>query len=405
MERKKFQKGFVPIILIIFIVLIGIVGLFLFKPGVKENLGIYPACPKDLTGILTYPLIDLKGVAAIWPLGNISPPGHTSPADHNYFGGVSGEKVAVYAPADGWITNITSILAKDEKTGKYNARGITIDIDICKGLTLTFANLTEASGILKDGWPKNDNGCKYDIVKPGHTYTEGQCYYHSNIKVKAGDLLGYTQSDQTQPGNTFLGFEIWAANYNKAPDANVDWDYYQDDRRAHIMCTFDLYSGDLKNQFYAKLGGIDQKTGKFTPRTIVPLCGQVNQDVAGTIQGMWFSGKPKEKNDSVEFRNGGLAFIHNNYDGITGEISIGGDLNDGKATIGFFNPVHFGLINREPSEVKADGNIYCYNAGSGDFQGKLFLVQLIDNNHVKAEIQNGTCGSVYSFTKPFNYER
>ena len=399
------QKGFAAILLLVTILVVAVVGILIFNPGVKEKLGVYPTCPGNLSGVLTYPLIDLKVVAAILPLGNISPPGHTSPADHNYFDGVSSDKVAVYAPADGWITNITTILAKDEKTGKYNNRGITIDIEICKGLTLTFANLTEASSILKDNWPKNDNGCKYDIVKPGHTYTEGQCYFHSNIKVKAGDLLGYTQSDPAQPGSTFLGFEIWAANYNVKPDANVNWDYYQDDRRAHIMCTFDLYSGDLKNQFYLKLGGIDQKSGKFTPRTIAPLCGQVNQDMVGTIQGMWFSGKPKEKNDSVEFRNGGLAFMHNNVDPTLGEISTGGDLNGGKATIGFFSPVHSGLVNREPSEVKADGNIYCYNARSADFQGKLFLVQLIDNHHIKAEIQNGTCDGVHSFIKPFSYER
>jgi|GEM_PF-4043001 len=55
-------------------------------------LGI-PDCPENIQGILTAPMIDLDKVSSIIPLGNIAPPGHTSPVDHNYFNTLSEEKI------------------------------------------------------------------------------------------------------------------------------------------------------------------------------------------------------------------------------------------------------------------------------------------------------------------------
>ena len=118
---------------------------------------------------------------------------------------------------------------------------------------------------------------------------------------------------------------------------------------------------------------------------------------------MWFS-KPTPKDDYDTKFDGGLAFIHNNMDPKTGEISIGGDLNNGKADIVFFNPTNSGQIGRDPSQITADEKIYCYDA-TRDNGTKRFLVQLIDSHHLKAEIQTGSCDGNYSFVKPFNYER
>jgi len=399
MKKFRIVFLFVPLLLIA-----GIVFLKTRPPSTDNLLSTYPKCPANLSGILINPLIELKNITSITPLGNISPPGHTSPADHNYFTADTDDKVPVYAPADGWITNLVVILAKDEKTGKYVDKGITLDIEICKGLKLTFANLTEASSILKDSWPKNDNGCKYDINKVGHDYTEGQCYFHTNIKVKAGDLIGYTQNETKKDGTKGFAFEIWAANYNKTPPSNIDWSFYDDDRYAHIMCTFDLYSGSLKQQFYDKLGGVDQKsnTGSlFTKRTIEPICGTVNQNIIGTIQGMWFGQGWKDRSDKNFVDNTRqFSFLHWNIDPAYAEIGNAGEVTNGQYDQINFIPKHTGTVDREPSEVKADGKTYCYNFLSGKI-----LAQLIDDRHLKLEYQSGLCGSNESFVKPFNYER
>lgn len=418
------MKKFKAILVLVSLTLVALMAILKFQPPSADNpLSPFPKCQSNLAGILTTHLIELKNITSITPLGNISPPGHTSPADHNYFTADTNEKIPVFAPADGWITDLVVILAKDEKTGKYNDRGITMNIDICKGLTLTFANLTEASSILKDNWPKNDNGCKYDIVKDGHDYIEGQCYFHSNIKVKAGDLLGYTQNEMNKDGTKKgFAFEIWAADYNKPTPSNIDWSFYDDNRYSHIMCPFDLYSGSIKQQFYSKLGGIDQKvtkdqiTGKqlrtdssFKPRIIEPICGTVNQNIIGTIQGMWFGQGWKNRNDKNFVDNiRQFSFLHWNIDPAYAEMGNAGEITNGQAGQLYFVAKHSGTIDREPSEVKADGIIYCYNYDRAKTElqtnGKI-LAQLIDDKHLKLEYQSGICGVVETFTKPFNYER
>jgi hypothetical protein len=399
------MKKIKMVFLLLFLLLIGLAVFLKIQPPSADNpLSTFPQCPKNLSGILTIPLIELKHITSITPLGNISPPGHTSPVDHNYFSADTDDKVPVYAPADGWITDLVVILAKDEKTGKYIDKGITMNIDICKGLRLTFANLTEASSILKNNWPKNDNGCKYDIKKVGHDYTEGQCYFHSNIKVKAGDLLGYTQNETKKDRTKGFAFEIWAANYNKSPPKNIDWSFYDDDRYAHIMCPFDLYAGSLKQQFYDKLGGIDEKNltrSSFKPRTIEPICGTVNQNIVGTIQGMWF-GEGWKKRDDKNFVDDTrqFSFLHWNIDPTYAEIGNAGEITNGRADQVQFIAKHTGTIDREPSEVKADGKVYCYNFLSGKV-----LTQLVDDRHLRLEYKSGPCEISETLTKYYNYER
>jgi hypothetical protein len=394
------------VFLFIFLLLISLAIFLKTRPPSADNpLSSYPKCPTNLSGILTAPLIELKNITSITPLGNISPPGHTSPADHNYFTADTNDKVPVYAPSDGWITNLVVILAKDDKTGKYVDRGITLDIEICKGLILTFANLTEAGSILKNNWPKNDNGCKYDINKVGHDYTQGQCYFHTNIKVKAGDLIGYTQNEFKKDGTKQgFAFEIWAANYNRTPPGNIDWSFYDDDRYAHIMCTFDLYSGSLKKQFYDKLGGVDQKnyiSSSFTKRTIEPICGTVNQNIVGTIQGMWFGQGWKNRKDKTQVDDiRQFSFLHWNIDPVYAEIGNAGEITKGEYGQLQFLAKHSGTIDREPSEVTADGRVYCYN-----FLGGKILTQLIDDRHLKLEHKPGSCEASEAFTNPFSYER
>lgn len=97
-----------------------------------------------------------------------------------------------------------------------------------------------------------------------------------------------------------------------------------------------------------------------------------------------------------------MAFLHNNIDPRIAEISIGGQIIKEARQI-LFTPTHNGMIDREPSEIKADGKVYCYD----NHRGELYkiLVQLIDDHHLKAESQNGKCSGSESFQKPYNYER
>ena len=101
----------------------------------------------------------------------------------------------------------------------------------------------------------------------------------------------------------------------------------------------------------------------------------------------------------------GFAFIHDNFDPTIANLSVGGTIiNPGVIQ---FKPNHTGLINREFSEVKADGDIYCYNSPGTWWQkdiGKI-LVQLVNNETVKVEYQKGTRDSSKKFITPTTYNR
>lgn len=375
---------------------------------VTQAFSSYPACPKNLSGILTAPLMDPKYISQLTPLGNINPPGHTSPVDHIYFATDFPGRIPLLAPADASITNLTEIL-KADSSGRYIPTGYVVRYVVCDGLVLDFASYTSLIKPLQDELASQKPDCKYGIVKPGHTGgPEGQCYYNVKYKVKSGEEIGWVQAIRNGQ-NLDLPFEIWAANYNKPARSDVNWNFYNDDRYAHSMCTFDLYSGGLKRQFYAKFGrtvvlGEDkQKHFVFVQRTIEPICGQVNQDIVGTVQGMWYAGSSSEK--ELEFQGKGLAFLHNNIDPTQGEISIGGNFTK-QAGVIMFKPTHLGNVDREPSEVKSDGMIYCYNSGQGGWSidGKI-LVQLINNHHLRVEHLAGSCGEGEAFHKAFVYQR
>ncbi len=375
---------------------------------ITEALSPYPVCPKTLAGVLTAPLMDPKYISALTPLGNINPPGHTSPVDHIYFATDFRGRIPLLAPADAWITNLTEILQADS-SGKYIPTGYVVRYIVCDGLVLDFASYTSLIKPLRDEIASQKPECKYGIVKPGHTGgAEGQCYYNISYKVKSGEEIGWVQTVKRDQSYD-LPFEIWAANYNEPARPDVNWDYYNDDRYAHSMCTFDLYSGELKKAFYSKFGGMvvrgddQQKHYVFAQRTIPPVCGQVNQDIVGTIQGMWYGGDSSEKD--LEFQGKGLAFLHNNIDPSQGEISIGGNFTK-QAGVMMFKPTHSGNIDREPSEVKSDGSVYCYNSNQGgwNINGKV-IVQLVDNHHMRVEHLAGSCGSGETFKRAFDYQR
>ncbi len=104
-----------------------------------------------------------------------------------------------------------------------------------------------------------------------------------------------------------------------------------------------------------------------------------------------------------------LGIAHDNRDPSIGVIAISGMLASHGAID--FTPQHSGLINREPSEVKADGQIYCYQSGSYDqvssapvISGRI-LLQLLSDGSLRAERQNLSCASSYFFSSPMTYKR
>lgn len=348
-------------------------------------------CPSDISGILTYPLVDPKYIQAIKPLGDVNPPGHTSPVDHASFMTDYTGLIPIYAPSDGVITKIESFL--ELQNGEYVVKVYSINFTICNGLELDLAAMKDTP-LNKDFNVETD--CRYNIKKVGETNTYGSCGKSLKLPIKAGEIVGYTQIDSRR----IIDFEFWATNYNMQPREDVNWEYYDDERYEHAICLFDLYSGELKKQF-SNFGRYDSNSNpQLILRTKEPLCGEINQDKTGSIQGMWFNGSPKESSD-------GIAFIHDYVQADLGQISIGMGLTEETDIVNFV-PISTGKINRDPADVTADGNIYCYDLSKAtnrtQLDGKI-LVQLVDEHHIKVEYKEGKCISSEIFVNPFNYQR
>ncbi len=377
------------------------------SPAVQANL---PVCPKDLSGLLTAPIIDPNYLVALVPLGNIAPPGHTSPVDHTYFQTNKLETTTMNAPADAVITAANSI-ENLEADGKYYLESWVITYAICKGVAIDITGFLGMNPAVEKAITAAEGKCAIGPQKPDHKELGNRfCLYEVQVPVKSGQVVGWTKATLEVDGNTSLPVEAWATNQNAAPRSDVQWNYYlgYDKYYPYATCLFDLYSGALKDAYYAKFGTYERSqnhTGpfQFYPRTLAPKCGTIVQDLTGTVQGMWFNGPADGTN--YEFVGRGLAFLHYNIDPTMAEISIGGTVVP-DSIVQMFAPQHAGLINREPSEVKSDGNVYCYtlDAGPDASHGKL-LVQLTDDRHITLEHQLGACTATEHFATPLQYQR
>jgi len=133
-----------------------------------SKVRLYPKCPANLAGLLTYPLMDPQYIGALTPLGNVNPPGHTSPVDHVYFETDYNGHIPMGAPADSFITQIITI-SKEVSPGNYEVEGYVLRFVVCDGLELDFANYNDVVPKIKDEVAKRgERECKRGIVKDGH---------------------------------------------------------------------------------------------------------------------------------------------------------------------------------------------------------------------------------------------
>jgi len=403
--------GLVILLVIIIILIFVLTDNKVINNKLKTLISDIPPCPGDLSGIFTYQLVEVDQIAALIPLGNVNGSDHILPVDHVYFKSYPIEEnkhLAVYAPSDMTITQLTMHKVVDNEGNTVaHEHDYAIDAEVCAGLKVWMLAINELAPNLQSAF---DNGDKrHDEGKINQNEIAINDTFNTSYKIKAGELLGYTG----QKGNG-SSIEISIINENQEPDPIVDWDYYVDaDRRSGIMCFADLYAGSQKQELYGKFGNytnplegdknMNVSNAVFIPRTIEPRCGEVIQNIVGTIQGDWFYGKPRSENENMEGEGKVISFIHLNTDPDIGVISIAGTITESAMSV-YYEPSHTGTINRESSEVQADGNIYCYKVENQDITGRI-LVKLIDDHLLKVEYQNGTCGTKESFISPFEYQR
>jgi hypothetical protein len=321
--------------------------------------------------------VDMSSVSGITPLGNIGPPGHTFPTDHTYlhvgeWG--SAQAFELFAPADVYITMISWGKGMTQDPIDY-----TIYFALCKDVVGYYNHvkaLSDEINKLTDKVECEDFG----------TQAENSCTKILMEKVEDGTLLGEVGYKQ---GNFDFGLidlrkELNFTNPKRHPT-----------RTRYIQCPYDYYTGEMQSQFFNLIKRDDSQR-----------CGATMQDVPGTLKGTWFHETAED--EYVVDWNVYLAFVNENDFPDVQVVSVAGIFTNSSKFK--FTPKASGRINREFSQVTADGDVYCYQAEDVGKShepvpsGKI-LVQLISDLQLKIEHKSGICSNNEGFVNPEIYNR
>jgi len=319
----------------------------------------------------------MSNIVEITPLGNLGPPGHTFPTDHTYLGvgeRGSGKAFDLFAPADVYITSVSWTKGITQDPIDY-----TIFFALCKDVIGYFNHVKTISGLLDKITEKKE-------CEDYRSQAEGSCTKLLFEKVDEGTLLGEVGLKQ---GNFDFGL------FDLRKELNFVNPVRHPTRTRFIQCAYEYYRQDLQKQFF-----------DLIKRDDAQQCGVTMQDVPGTLKGTWFhETSPKEY---VVDWNVYLAFVQDNEFPDVEVVSVAGIITDPSKFE--FNPRDSGFINREFSQVKADGNVYCYEAEDVEkFQsskptGKI-IVQLTSDTQLKIEHKSGSCTGSDNFNNPTIYNR
>lgn len=139
--------------------------------------------------------------------------------------------------------------------------------------------------------------------------------------------------------------------------------------RLHQFCPLDYFAAPVRDAYRALLGDLSGSPR----RTIEPRCGDLMQDMPGTLQGAWFEDKPANgfgpdySNDSNEERLLAFAPDHVDPGQLVLSIGLGVEQPTGSpiawtipaGTFLFGPPLSSGLVNRAFADVVPEAT-YCY---------------------------------------------
>lgn len=346
------------------------------------------SCGSDNNFFTVSPL-NLSDFISMVPLGNLNPTGHVFPTDHIYMylrrSGDGTANVPLYAPGNATVTQINGSEHVDEGFTDYS-----ITLQPCDELKLVFGHVTSLSSGLSEA-----------LTAPfqwDSTYSTGGKTYRNfgknvSIAIIAGEEIGTTGGN---PGQNALDIGAY--------DSRVTLNFANSSRFAgrdtiHTACPINYYFGDLKTTLMNLFGDYDGDP----KRTVEPICGTIEQDIAETAQGIWFV----KGTTTLEGEDPHLALVHDNMDPTKAVFSVGNSMSPSGLSGGTYSfiPQNSGLINRDFDDIRADGNIYCFEP---NYLTGAILLQLQSPTTLRIEKQTSTscAGGSYSFGTTYtDFER
>ena len=320
--------------------------------------------------------VDINKINSITPLGNLGPPGHTLPTQHPHIH--LGEhdtnySYSLYAPADVFITSVA---------WQENISQDPIDYVIYFALCQDIIGYYNHVKVLSDDVTQIIENVECESFSSKSSDSCTKVLLH---KVPEGTKLGAVGLNQ---GNFDFGLI----------DQRDRLDFINPDRYPvrdqYLYCAFDYYPDSTKQQFYDLINRVDG------------TCGHVMYDIPNTLKGNWFHETAQLEN--VVDWNVHLAFVDHYEDPSIQVVSVAGIFTD--PSLFKFIPQNSGQINREFSQVTADGHIYCYQGANviRNFEivplGKV-LLQMTGDESLQVEYQSDNCTGDEIFLDPAVYHR
>lgn len=355
-----------------------------------------PACVSDKDYFTASP-IKFEELGGIIPLGTVGAGGgHIYPYEKILFGIKLKEPndyskgygtARVYSPGDIFITEINTMQFKDY--AEYSLK-----FSVCREVfgEMSFTGL-------------NEKFKKY-LVEPfewceEHGFGEIKyelCSKKVQIKVKAGEEMGLTNGEYK---NT-LNLGLTDLRINPLTFANPKrWP----ERMVYGVCPLDYFEKELKEKLEERLGNV-YGTEK---RTAKPLCGEINQDEFGSLQGVWLGKGTIQDSKHTFSQEKMISFVS---DPVTAKpVIVTGTQQTGlQAALYYFEPEIQGYANRQFREVKNDGMIYCYDNLTDRFKDTEYdyaiLVQLPTDATLKVgKHSKSSCTGSFVFSEFTEYTR
>ncbi len=374
-----------------------------------EDVSSLPSCGNKKDFFTALPLA-VEDFTTIDPLGLLSPTAHVFPAPHLYFrikkAGSGSDapvaKVPLYAPGDMTITRINLIQALNKPEFADDA---AVHFSSCSEFKAYFDHVVDLAPKLKQAYDSAsvDRCYEYTLTYKNGLVDWKKCDKKVNLNVSQGELIGYAGGG---PAQAVLDLAAY--------DSRIKPNKYASPTRIfrtelpYNVCPLDYFSSPLSILYRSKLGGygFSQSNNAII---ISPTCGKVIQDIPGTAKGNWFL--PGIDTTRFGHEPPHLALVQGHIDQDVQAFSNGDSTKKSGLDFGiyYFTPTNSGFVNRDFSQVKPDGKVYCYNTKNNYNQDALttIIIQLADSETLKIEGKGATnCGNgPWEFDIPTEFER
>lgn len=269
-------------------------------------------------------------------------------------------QVPVFAPGKMTLTSARAVKVTNARSGKQMTYDeYSLGFTVCGKLMLTFGHVGPVSekiqaALTAAAQPR----CNDYTTGPDSVHA---CLYVIRLDVAAGEQIALSSGRAA-------GIDLGAFDDSKQ-QAFIHPERYHGEMRFNL-CPLDLFEPPMRTQLMAKVADFNGK-----PKTKEPICGSVNQDVAGTTQGNWFK-DVKELN--IEDNN--LALVHDVFDPAKPVFSIGNSLTGLASGTYNFALKQSGTINRDFNMIKPDGQVYCFEElTKGNARANIIILLTLDN--------------------------